>query len=56
MRLLLKLISEIELDGQFDGEPATYELRPMRALNIAQVLCWDIEDIECVNLIVANEI
>ncbi len=53
---LLELINDLELDGRLDGDPATYEERPMHALSTARVLCWHLEDIESLNLIVANEI
>jgi hypothetical protein len=56
VRDLLELIDDIELNGWLDDEPATDELRPGRALSVARVLCWHLEDIEALNLIVANAV
>jgi hypothetical protein len=53
---LRELIAKIELDEWFVFNLATDENRPMPALRLAQQLCDTLQNIECVKLIIAQEV
>ena len=52
---LSEMIPDIELDGWFGDDTARDDNRPMRELSLARQLCNALETIECLKLIIANE-
>jgi hypothetical protein len=56
VRKLTQLIPQIKLNSSFGNDEASYQNRPMQPLRLAQELCYALENLESVKLIIANEI